>query len=154
MKHRKPLTLEFFLPYRLSLLSNTVSGMIADTYADKFGITMPEWRIMMILAEYPGSSADEVCRRTQIEKSVVSRAVARLKERRLITRSMSDTDRRRSILDLSETGMSVYDEVMPVAKSYEEQLLKGFSRQQKLSLDALLDALQRRADSMKQSQES
>ena len=152
MKHRKPLTLEFFLPYRLSLLSNTISGMIADTYADKFGISMPEWRIMMILAEYPGSSADDVCRRTQIEKSVVSRAVARLKERRLVTRAISDSDRRRSVLALSETGLSVYDEVMPVARHYEEQLLKGLGNQQKRTLDTLLDALQQRADALKQSQ--
>lgn len=149
MKHQKPLTLETFLPYRLSLLSNTVSGMIADTYADKFGITMPEWRIMMILAEYPGSSADEVCRRTEIEKSVVSRAVSQLVDRHLVTREISEQDKRRSVLTLTETGLSVYDEVMPVARDYESQLLKGLNAAQKRSLDDLLNALQERTNTLK-----
>ena len=53
---------------------------------------------MMILAEYPGVSADEVCRRTKIEKSVVSRAVSRLLKRHLINREMDENDRRRSRL--------------------------------------------------------
>ena len=117
-KHLKPLKLKDFLPYRLSLLSNTMSANIATTYQDKFGISMPEWRIMAILAEYPDSSADDVCQRTRIEKSVVSRAVARLLKRHLISRKFSKNDRRRSILRLSETGLSVYDEVMPGSEDF------------------------------------
>ncbi len=141
-KHLKPLKLEEFLPYRLSLLSNTMSANIATTYQDKFGISMPEWRIMAILAEYPDSSADDVCQRTRIEKSVVSRAVARLLKRHLISRKFSKNDRRRSILRLSETGLSVYDEVMPVAKTFELKLIAKLSKQERRSLSTLLDILQ------------
>jgi DNA-binding MarR family transcriptional regulator len=145
MKHRKLLKLESFLPYRLSLLSNTVSTNIAATYQDKFGIGMAEWRIMAILAEYPDISADEVCQRTQIEKSVVSRAVARLLKRHLISREFDENDKRRSILSLSETGLSVYDEVMPVAESFEKKLIEKLSEKEKKSLSVLLDKLQREA---------
>ena len=116
-KYRKPLKLESFLPYRLSLLSNTVSSNIAAIYQDKFGINMMQWRIMAILAEYPDSSADEVCLRTRIEKSIVSRAVARLLERNLLMREYDQNDKRRSILRLSDTGLSVYDEVMPMSEA-------------------------------------
>lgn len=146
--HRKPLRLETFLPYRLSLLSNTISGVIAETYKSKFGLSMPEWRIMMILAEYPGSSADDICRRTGIEKSVVSRSLARLLERQLVTRRTGERDRRRSILNLSETGLTVYDEVMPVARDHERRLLKGLSPAQRRTLDELLTSLQAHADEL------
>ena len=141
MKHRKPLKLETFLPYRLSLLSNLMSGSIAQTYEDKFGISMPEWRIMMILAEYPDISADEVCNRTAIEKSVVSRAVARLLARHLVNRSTDSEDRRRSRLRLSETGLSVYDEVMPIAVDYEKQFLQSLEKDELKTLDRLIDKL-------------
>jgi len=144
-KHLKPLKLESFLPYRLSLLSNTVSANIAATYQDKFGISMPEWRVMAILAEYPDSSADDVCQRTQIEKSVVSRAVARLLKRHLISREFDVNDKRRSILRLSETGLSVYDEVMPVAETFEKKLIARLSKEERKSLSTLLDKLQREA---------
>ena len=142
MGHRKPLILEEFLPYRISLLSNTLSGNIARTYQDKFGMSMPEWRIMCILAEYPGISADEVCQRTQIEKSVVSRAVAKLLGRHLLDRTFDENDKRRSSLCLSKTGLNVYDEVMPIAKAYEKKLLKSLSKQEQIALDKLLNKLQ------------
>ena len=145
MRHRKPLQLESFLPYRLSLLSNAVSGAIAAVYGDKFAISMPEWRIMMILAEYPDVSADEVCRRTKIEKSVVSRAVARLLKRHFINREIDEDDRRRSILRLSETGLSVYDEVMPIARDYEAKLLSGLTTEEMETFNAMIDKLLEKA---------
>lgn len=145
MRHRKPLQLESFLPYRLSLLSNAVSGAIAAVYGDKFAISMPEWRIMMILAEYPDVSADEVCRRTKIEKSVVSRAVARLLKRHFINREIDEDDRRRSILRLSETGLSVYDEVMPIARDYEAKLLSGLTAEEMETFNAMIDKLLEKA---------
>jgi DNA-binding MarR family transcriptional regulator len=145
-KHRNPLKLESFLPYRLSLLSNTVSSNIAATYQDKFGISMPEWRIMAILAEYPNISADEVCQRTRIEKSVVSRAVAKLIARHLLERSFDENDKRRSSLCLSETGLAVYDEVMPVAENFEKKLIEKLTQEERSSLSILLDKLQNEAE--------
>jgi DNA-binding MarR family transcriptional regulator len=145
-KHRKPLKLESFLPYRLSLLSNTVSSNIAATYQDKFGISMAQWRIMAVLTEYPDTSADDVCQRTQIEKSVVSRAIARLLERHLVNREIDEDDKRRSILQLSETGLTVYDEVMPMSAAFEKKLLAVLSKEERKSLSILLDKLQAGAE--------
>ena len=145
MPQRNTLQLESFLPYRLSLLSNLISGAIAAVYGDKFAISMPEWRIMMILAEYPDISADEVCRRTKIEKSVVSRAVARLLSRHLINRDVDDNDRRRSILRLSGTGLSVYDEVMPIARDYEAQLLADLTAEELEYFNKTIDRLMDKA---------
>ena len=149
IKHRKPLKLGSFLPYRLSLLSNTVSSNIATTYQDKFGIGMVEWRIMAILAEYPDISADEVCQRTRIEKSVVSRAVGKLLGRHLLERTFNENDKRRSSLCLSETGLVVYDEVMPVAESFETELLAALSSKEQKTLNTLLEKLQTRASDIK-----
>lgn len=83
---RSILTLERYLPYRLSILSNRVSGRIAETYGDKFAISVTEWRIMAVLGEYPGISADEVSNKTQIEKSILSRAISKLLNRNLRNR--------------------------------------------------------------------
>ena len=100
---------------------------------------------MMILAEYPDVSADEVCRRTRIEKSVVSRAVARLLKRHLINRDVDEKDRRRSILRLSETGLSVYDEVMPIARDYEAKLLADLTAEEMETINAMIDKLLEKA---------
>ena len=100
---------------------------------------------MMILAEYPDVSADEVCRRTKIEKSVVSRAVARLLKRHFINREIDEDDRRRSSLRLSETGLSVYDELMPIARDYEAKLLSGLTAEEMETFNAMIDKLLEKA---------
>ncbi len=142
----KPLNLERFLPYRLSVTSNKISGIIADTYKDKFGISITEWRIMAVLGGYPGSSADEVSAKTQIEKSILSRAISKLLQRNLIEREFDAEDRRRSILTLSDTGIDVYNEVVPISYDYESRFMACFSDEEQAQFRDLLDRLYHHAD--------
>jgi len=140
--HNPPvLTLERFLPYRLSIMSNRVSSLIADAYKDKFAISVTEWRIMAVLGEYPGLSADEVATKTQIDKSLISRAVSKLLKRHLIDREVAEDDRRRSVLKLSATGQDVYREIVPLSYQYEQSLLACFSEQEQAQLSEWLDRL-------------
>ncbi len=111
------LNLERYLPYRLSILSNKISSKIAETYSDKFALSITEWRIMAVLGEHPDVSADEVSFKTQIEKSILSRAINKLHSRHLIAREFNPSDKQRHMLTLTETGLSVYEEIVSV--SYE-----------------------------------
>lgn len=141
--------LERFLPYRLSILSNKVSGIVAQTYRDKFALSITDWRIMAVLGEYPGISADEVSEKTQIEKSILSRAIKKLLQRKLIEREFDSNDRRRSILTLTETGLSVYDDIVPVSYEYEQMLLTCFSNKEWEQLSELIDRLYQHAGTLK-----
>lgn len=135
------LELERFLPYRLSVLSNRISQTIANAYAERFGIGVTEWRVMAALGRYPGLSANEVAERTAMDKVAVSRAVARLLQRGLLQRDMHGDDRRRSVLELSESGYGVYDQVVPVALGYERQFLSPLDDDERAMLDGLLSKL-------------
>lgn len=139
------LCLEDFLPYRLSILSNTISGSIAASYAQKFGLTIPEWRVMAVLGRHPGLSAIEVGERTLMDKVAVSRAVARLLKNGRLVRQFADRDRRRSILNLSEDGKNVHAKVAALALNYERDLLKGLTEDEVKTLDRLFDRLLARA---------
>ncbi len=147
-KHPSILTLERFLPYRLSILSNRISGIIAETYRDKFALSITEWRIMAVLGEYPGASADEVSAKIQIEKSIVSRALQKLLARHLVEREVDETDRRRQNLSLTKTGMEIYKQVVPVSYEYEEQLLECFSQKECETFDKLIDRLYQHAETI------
>lgn len=135
------LDLEHFLPYRLSVVSNRISQIIADTYARRFGIGITEWRVIAVLGREPGLSANAVAERTAMDKVAVSRALARLMERGSVQRDTHGDDRRRSVLELSETGYRIYDEVVPLALGRERALLAHFSDEEKRQLDTLLDKL-------------
>ena len=135
------LDLEHFLPYRLSVLSNRVSGAIARVYSDRFGLGVTEWRVMAVVGRYPGLSAGEVAQRTAMDKVAVSRAVARLVDAGQLRRETHDDDRRRSVLRLSRAGYAIYDEVAPHALAFEARLLDGFDADERALLFRLLDRL-------------
>jgi DNA-binding MarR family transcriptional regulator len=140
--------LERFLPYRLSVLTNLVSGAIASVYEQRFGLTIPEWRVIAVLARFPGLSAAEVAGHTRMDAVAVSRAVTRLLRAGRIRRSIDADDRRRSILRLSTAGESVYREIAPVALQYEHSLLEGLQRAEIEGLDAALSKLTARAQAL------
>ncbi len=74
----KELILEEFLPYKLAILSHTVSRLVARVYDKSLGLTIPEWRVILIVGRFPGLSAVEVAERTMLDKVAVSRAVTKL----------------------------------------------------------------------------
>jgi DNA-binding MarR family transcriptional regulator len=147
-QHPAVLTLERFLPYRLSILSNRISGVIAETYKDKFALSITEWRIMAVLGEYPGASADEVSLKVQIEKSMISRALQKLLVRRLVSRELDESDRRRQNLSLTITGLEIYQQIVPVSYDYENLLQECFSKEERDIFDSLIDRLYEHAQSI------
>jgi DNA-binding MarR family transcriptional regulator len=145
MPRAATLELDRFLPYRLSVLSNIVSTAIAGAYQDRFGLTIPEWRVMAVLAMNPGLSAAEVAQRTAMDKVAVSRAVASLLKQRRIAREMARSDRRRSLLKLAPAGRRVYAQVIPFALAYERELIAPLSRRDREMLDRAIRILLGRA---------
>jgi DNA-binding MarR family transcriptional regulator len=145
MARRPKLHLEKFLPYRLSVLSNTVSSAIAAAYFAHFGLSIPEWRVMAILAANPGLSAAEVTARTAMDKVAVSRAVATLIAAGRLRRTTVPADRRRTHLALTPAGVGVYSRVVPVALEYERRLVAPLSRRDRATLDRILRELLGRA---------
>lgn len=142
------LILEDFLPYRLAILSHTVSTTIAQVYEKRFNLSIPEWRVIAILGRYPGLSAVEVAERTFMDKVAVSRAVTKLLKNGRIDRQFADADRRRSILNLSEEGRRVHDEVAPLALQFERDLLEGLSDDDRARLDHIVERLMGQARSL------
>ena len=139
----KPLNLNEFLPYRLSIVTNKVSRLFSNLYSEEFDLTTPEWRIMAVLGQTSGLSADEVCVKTEMDKVTVSRAVTKLLKKKHITRKFSEEDRRRSILELSKSGYGTYSQIVPLANQFEQQLLNSLSTEEIRSLGKLLDKLNR-----------
>jgi DNA-binding MarR family transcriptional regulator len=137
-----PLQLERFLPYRLSILSNTISQAIADDYQSHHDISMTEWRVMAVLARYAGLSAREVAERTAMDKVAVSRALARLVAAGRVNRATHDNDKRRSVLSLTDTGWAIHDEVAPMARKREREVLAKLDAEERAWLTRILDKLQ------------
>ena len=140
-KQNSTLNLRQFLPYQLSIVTNRISASFARLYSERFNLTIPEWRVMAVLGQQPGLSADEVCSETEMEKVPVSRAVSKLLDKGLLIRKFSGRDRRRSILCLSETGYGMYAQIVPLALAYEAELKAVLTAEEQSQLERLLDKL-------------
>jgi DNA-binding MarR family transcriptional regulator len=133
--------LENFLPYRLSIVTQTVSGGLSKIYASRFDLSVPQWRVMAVLGRYEPISANEVCDRTVMDKVAVSRAVQAMLRRGLVERTVDPQDRRRSALRLSKRGRSIHSQIVPLALDYERRLLDTLSHEERSMLDSLLKRL-------------
>lgn len=139
---REPeLDLEHFIPYRLSVLSNLVSSAIAAEYAQRYALSMTEWRVIAVIGPSPGLTASEVVERTAMDKVAVSRAVDRLVKSSRLSRHADSSDRRRTRLRLTKQGREVYAQVVPAAMALEQQLLASLNVDDRENLDRLLKLL-------------
>jgi len=136
------LKLDGYLPYRLSVASNAVSGLIARAYEDRFGLTVPQWRLLCVLAEDGGLSQVQIVARTVMDKVTVSRAAQGLVKRRLIGRSQNKSDGRSHVLALTAEGRALHVEIAPLALAYEAALISGLSPEDVTLLKRLLVRLQ------------
>ena len=135
------LDLEHFLPYRLSVLSNRLSQGIAETYEERFGLSVTEWRVIAIVGRYPGLSATEVAQRSAMDKVAISRAVRRLLDHGRIEREHNNTDRRARHLRLSRSGREIYDEIVPAALAYEQRIRDALTPEENRVLERLIDKI-------------
>ncbi|HEU4959706.1 MAG TPA: MarR family transcriptional regulator [Sphingomonas sp.] len=136
------LKLDDFLPYRLSIASNRVSGAIATAYQALFGLRIPEWRVIAVLGEGGEMTQQAIGRVTQMDKVTVSRAAIALVDRGLARRSPNTDDQRSHHLSLTKAGRTLYDEVTPMAVAIDHQIFAGFSAEELASLRGMLERLE------------
>ena len=121
------LILDDFVPFLLSVTSNRVSSRIATAYEALFGLSIPEWRLVTVIAEGTATTQAEIGERTRMDKVTVSRAAIALTQRGLLERSPNSQDRRSHHLTLSQAGHALYDEVVPKAKELEARIFSRFA---------------------------
>lgn len=141
------LKLDQFLPYRLSVATNAVSARISQSYRKRFGLKVPEWRLIAILAEHEEMTPQEIGKAGELDKIMVSRAAAALIERGLIVQRRNPQDVRSHFLRLTDEGRSLYHEVVPAALKLERELLADFSPEDRDLLDQLLRRIEGAANS-------
>jgi DNA-binding MarR family transcriptional regulator len=140
------LKLEDFLPHQLNVLSSLVSQALTRVYG-RYGIGIPEWRVLVTLGESGTMTGKEVGRHTHMHKTKVSRAVAQLEERRLLTRKANRADLRESFLSLTPAGRTIYEELAPRALEFTLRLAEVVSPADRAAFDRAVKHLtQRSAD--------
>lgn len=135
------LALEEFLPYQLALLAEQVSRSFSRIYAEQFGISIPEWRVVAILGQSGSATAKTVGERSTMHKTKVSRAVAALEGRGYLERSANPIDMRESFLHLTPSGRDMYVKLVPQALAFTNTLRNALDPGQQIALEQIIKRL-------------
>lgn len=126
-----------FVPFRLNRLATGVSQYLAVIYQDRFGLDIPQWRVMATVGGR-ACTAQYIAASTRMHKTRVSRAIAELEARDLIERVSNEQDRRERQVRLTKAGRRMYIELVPLALERELSLLGCLTAEQ---LQGFLDGL-------------
>jgi DNA-binding MarR family transcriptional regulator len=143
-----PASLDDLLLYRLSRLLASAGGMVIRLCEGRFRITRREWRILALLAQDEGLLSSQLAERAQLDRARTSRAITSLVAKQLLQRRPGPADRRQAALALTEAGRALYEQLFPLVLEINRELLASLPAGDVPRLDAALDVLQRRADSM------
>jgi DNA-binding MarR family transcriptional regulator len=140
-----PLKLEKFLPYRLNVMASLVSQALSRIYADRYGIGVPEWRVLVTLGQFGMMTGKAVGAHSHMHKTKVSRAVAQLEKRKLVVRRANRADLREAFLALTPAGRAMYDDLAPVALKFAERLSDAVEDADRPAFERAVERLSERA---------
>jgi DNA-binding MarR family transcriptional regulator len=143
-----PGSLDDVLLYRISQLLATAGSMVIRLCEGSFGITRREWRLLARLALEDGLRSSELAERAQLDRARTSKAITSLVAKKLVRRQVRPGDRRMAALALTDKGRALHDALYPRVIQINSELLSCLASPDVAALDAALEALQARAETL------
>lgn len=104
-------------------------------------VTEQQWRVIRVLEGADMLDASEVAQKAFILAPSLTRMIRSLEERGLITRHKDRSDGRRVLLQLTDAGRAVIDEVVPDARRVYDGIYARFGPDRVEALIDMLDEL-------------
>lgn len=144
-----------FVPFRLNRLAAEVSSALSVEYAARYGLDIPEWRVLATLGfRHDACSAQYIAHCTRTHKSTISRAVTALMTRQLVERVENADDRREFRLRLTRKGTALYEELIPRLLRKEQEIMSCLSAQERRDFGRLLGKIEQSLDLVQTSAEA
>jgi DNA-binding MarR family transcriptional regulator len=135
--------LDDFVTFRLAGLAQLVARHGRREYADRFGLSIAQWRILALVAREGETTLNDLADRVRYDKSQISRAISALVERGAVNRTVSPTDLRSNVVSLTAAGRALYEAAMPLGRERQRELLATLTPDQRRELYTIIDILTR-----------
>lgn len=144
-----------FVPFRLNRLAAEVSTELAGEYRDRYGLDIPEWRVLATLGfRDEACTAQYIAYCTRTHKSTISRAVAHLLKQNLVERVENAEDRRELALQLTRKGRALYEELIPQLLRKEQDILSCLTAAERKEFATTLGKIERQLDLVQSAKEA
>jgi DNA-binding MarR family transcriptional regulator len=119
------LTVDHFLTTFMSQVVNALRRSITLPYAARFGLTVPEWRLLSLLAHSKRMPFAELVLQSTSDKALVSRTMRLLEKRGLVEiQAEGNTPRKRLICFITTEGDALHDKVIPLARRSQAEVIR------------------------------
>jgi DNA-binding MarR family transcriptional regulator len=132
------LDLDRYVPALITFIANKLSRSATTLYAQRFGVNVTEWRILALLAIEPAISASRICHVIGFDRGPVSRTLAQMQSRKLVSIKTDPRDARSHLISLTAKGRTTHDDVIAVALERERRLLSCLRDEERETLIGLL----------------
>ena len=135
-----------FLTFRLDLTSELLINRANAVYRERWNLDVRGLRILRLVCAEPDITPKGVSQRALVEKTLLSKVLADLETRGLISRDTHPADRRSVALRATDYGFEVAQLSEVVGKELEKELVAALTASERKALEKLLDKL---ADSLR-----
>ncbi len=143
------LNVEDFLTFRITRLSNALRNNLTKRYLEEFELSLPEWRLLALVARYSPMRFSEVTSRSSMDKGQVSRTLRVLEKRGLTqlrairTRGARAADALAApvMVSITARGRTLYKSVLPAARQRQAEMLMTLTEDDRADLYETLDKL-------------
>ena len=143
------------MPFRLNRLSAEVSAALSSEYQARYGLDIPEWRVLATLGfRNEACTAQYISHCTRTHKSTISRAVMSLMQRHLVERVENADDRREFSLRMTDKGKTLYEELIPRLLRKEQGIMACLSAQERKDFARLLGKMEESLDLVQTAEEA
>ena len=133
-----------FVPFRLNRLAAEVSAALAAEYQRRYGLDIPEWRVLATLGfRDDACTAQYIAQCTRTHKSTISRAVTALMQRQLVERVENEDDRREFALRMTRKGKKLYQQLIPRLLRREREILSCLAATERKQFARLLGKIEK-----------
>ena len=135
-----------FLPHKLAVVADHISRVFAENMNELHNLTIPEWRVLVIVAGSAPVSPSTVGQRAAMDKVKVSRATQGLIARGLLRQNQDPRDGRGRLLRLTRKGTNLYGASLPVAETLSANVFDDLSLSDTVALSRLLTKIMTRIE--------
>jgi DNA-binding MarR family transcriptional regulator len=134
------LELGTYLPYLVNRVGQQFISDITPVLG-KAGVDIQSWRVLIALYQRGGQPVGALSDLTSINFSTLSRVLGRMEKKDLIRRMRDADDARSFTVELTATGRSVTETILPQAVALEAKVTGDFSEAELAMLRQLLGKL-------------
>jgi len=106
---------------------------------EPYGLYKGQPKILGLLSHHKALSKKDIAERFKLAMPTVTKTIERLEKNGFVSTFQDSSDKRRTLVKLTDKGREVHDDLISFKKSYAEIIFDGISEEELLQMKSVLE---------------